>query len=118
MGLAGVGPADQDGVALMSNEVAAGEIPHQRLVDRVSSKTKSSIFQSQRQLGDGDLNFVHRTCLSESSPSGGRKIHMLTDTFGRSLRLILTAGQASNVTAAPDLLEGQEGMCRAHRQSP
>ena len=33
---------------------------------------------------------------------------MLADTFGRPLRLRITPGQASDVTAAPDLLEGQK----------
>ncbi|MFA7584777.1 MAG: IS5 family transposase [Novosphingobium sp.] len=32
---------------------------------------------------------------------------MLTDTLGRPLRFCITPGQASDVTAAPDLLEGQ-----------
>ena len=34
---------------------------------------------------------------------------MLADTFGRPLRLIITAGQASDITQAPALLEGQAG---------
>jgi transposase len=33
---------------------------------------------------------------------------MLADTLGRPLRLCITPGQASDITAAPDLLEGQE----------
>lgn len=33
---------------------------------------------------------------------------MLADTFGRPLRFRITPGQASDVTAAPDLLEGQK----------
>jgi transposase len=32
---------------------------------------------------------------------------MLADTLGRPLRLIVTAGQASDITQAPALLEGQ-----------
>jgi putative transposase len=32
---------------------------------------------------------------------------MLADTFGRPLRFIITAGQASDIASAPDLLEGQ-----------
>ena len=32
---------------------------------------------------------------------------MLADTFGRSLRLRITPGQASDIASAPDLLEGQ-----------
>jgi transposase len=34
---------------------------------------------------------------------------MLADTFGRPLRFIITAGQASDITQAPALLEGQSG---------
>jgi len=34
---------------------------------------------------------------------------MLADTLGRPLRLIVTAGQAGDVTQAPALLEGQVG---------
>jgi putative transposase len=33
---------------------------------------------------------------------------MLADTLGRPLRLRITPGQASDITTAPDLLEGQE----------
>ena len=36
------------------------------------------------------------------------KIHMLCDTLGRPLRFLITPGQANDITAAPDLLEGQE----------
>lgn len=32
---------------------------------------------------------------------------MLADTFGRPLRFCITPGQASDITSAPDLLEGQ-----------
>src|SRR5205807_4320030 len=34
MGLAGAGPANQDGIALLGEEATAGEIAHQGLVDR------------------------------------------------------------------------------------
>ena len=34
---------------------------------------------------------------------------MLTDALGRPLRFIVTAGQASDITQAPALLEGQAG---------
>jgi transposase len=36
------------------------------------------------------------------------KIHMLCDALGRPLRFLITPGQASDITAAPALLEGQE----------
>jgi len=34
---------------------------------------------------------------------------MLADALGRPLRLILTAGQAGDITQAPALLDGQAG---------
>ena len=34
MGLAGTGPADQHGVALLGDEATAGEVVHERLIDR------------------------------------------------------------------------------------
>lgn len=33
---------------------------------------------------------------------------MLADTFGRPLRFIITPGQSSDITVAPDLLSGQD----------
>jgi transposase len=33
---------------------------------------------------------------------------MLCDTLGRPLRFLITPGQANDITAAPDLLKGQE----------
>lgn len=33
---------------------------------------------------------------------------MLCNTLGRPLRFLITPGQANDITAAPDLLEGQE----------
>src|SRR3954453_21379194 len=40
MGLAGAGPADQHGVALLGNEVTPGEVTHERLVDRRAVELK------------------------------------------------------------------------------
>lgn len=37
------------------------------------------------------------------------KIHMLTDTLGRPLRFVVTAGQVGDVTQAQALPAGQEG---------
>jgi len=37
------------------------------------------------------------------------KIHLLADTLGRPLRIIVTAGQVGDITQAPALLEGQSG---------
>ena len=36
------------------------------------------------------------------------KIHLLADTLGRPLRILLTPGQASDITVAAALLEGQQ----------
>ena len=36
------------------------------------------------------------------------KIHVLADALGRPLRFSITAGQAHDITAAPELLEGQQ----------
>ena len=55
MGLAGAGAADQDDVALMGEEVAAGEVAHQGLVDRRAVEGEVVDVLGQRQLGDGDL---------------------------------------------------------------
>ena len=37
------------------------------------------------------------------------KVHLLADALGRPLKIILTPGQAHDVTAAPALLDGVEG---------
>ena len=55
MSLAGAGSADQHDVALMRQEVAAGEIAHQDLVDRRAGEVEVVDILGQRQLGDGDL---------------------------------------------------------------
>ncbi len=55
MGLAGPGATDKDDVALMGEEVAAGEVAHQRLVDRSVLEGEVVDVLGKRQLGDGDL---------------------------------------------------------------
>ena len=55
MGLAGAGAADQHDVALLGEEAAAGEVAHQRLVDRRAVEVEVVDVLGQRQLGDGDL---------------------------------------------------------------
>ena len=55
MRLAGAGPADQDEVALLCDEVAAGKIAHQALIDRRSVEGKLVHILGERQLGDGQL---------------------------------------------------------------
>ena len=55
MGLAGAGAADQDDVALVSEELAAGEVADQGLVDRRIVEDEVIEVLGQRQLGGGDL---------------------------------------------------------------
>ena len=51
----GAGAADQDDVALMGEEVAAGEVAYQGLVDRRLVEGEVVDILGKRQLGDGDL---------------------------------------------------------------
>jgi hypothetical protein len=55
MGLARAGPADQHGVALLGDEVPAGEIVYERLVDRRALELEVVEVLGERQLGDGEL---------------------------------------------------------------
>src|SRR4051794_237547 len=55
MGLAGTGPADQHGIALLGDEAAAGEIVDERLVDWRSLELEDIEVFGERQLGDGEL---------------------------------------------------------------
>ena len=55
MGLAGAGSADQHGVALLGDEAAAGEVVHERLVDRRALELEVVEVLGERQLGDGEL---------------------------------------------------------------
>ena len=53
--LAGAGAADQDQVALVVQEGAAGEVAHQRLIDRHSLEVKRVDVLHERHLGDRHL---------------------------------------------------------------
>ncbi len=55
MGLAVARAPDQDGIALMGDEVAGRQVAHQRLVDRRALEHELLDVPGQRQLGDGDL---------------------------------------------------------------
>jgi len=55
MRLAGAGPADQHGVALLCNEAAVGEVIYERLVDRRALELEVIEVFGERQLGDGEL---------------------------------------------------------------
>ena len=55
MRLAGAGPADQHGIALLGDEAAAGEIVDERLVDRRALELEVVEVLGERQLGDGEL---------------------------------------------------------------
>ena len=55
MGLAGAGPADQHGVALLGEEGPAGKIAHEGLVDRGAGELEVVEVLCQWQPGDGEL---------------------------------------------------------------
>src|SRR5271167_500003 len=55
MCFAGAGTADQDGVTLLGDEAAAGEIIDQRLVDGGTLELEVLKVFGQRQFGDGEL---------------------------------------------------------------
>src|SRR5580704_6489420 len=57
MRLACAGPADEDDVALLGDESAAGQIAHESLVDRRILEGEVFDVFGQRQLGDGELIF-------------------------------------------------------------
>ena len=55
MGLAGPRAADEDDIALMGDEVAAGQVADERLVERRAVEDEVADILGERQLGDGDL---------------------------------------------------------------
>jgi hypothetical protein len=55
MGLAGAGPANKDGIALLGDEAAAGEIIDQGLVDGGAIELEVLKVLGKRQFGDGEL---------------------------------------------------------------
>ena len=57
MGLAGARAADQDDVALLSDEAAASEIIDERLIDRRAVELEVGDILGKRQLGNGELVF-------------------------------------------------------------
>src|SRR5215204_3252412 len=57
MGLAGSGAADEDDVALVSQELAPGELAHKVLVDGGAREGELGDVLGKRQLGDRDLVF-------------------------------------------------------------
>lgn len=66
---------------------------------------------------DSTIVRAHQQAASERGGQGSgagalprwtdHQIHMLADALGRPLRLVVTAGQAGDVTQAPALLEGR-----------
>jgi hypothetical protein len=62
MGFAGSGSADQYGVALLSEEGAAGEVIDERFVDWCSFELEVVEVFGERQLGNGEL-VLDRACL-------------------------------------------------------
>src|SRR6185369_2961472 len=57
VGLAGSGSADQHGIASLCDAAAAGEVVHERLVDRCALELEVIEVLGERQLGDGELVF-------------------------------------------------------------
>ena len=57
MCLPGAGSADQDDIALLDDESAAGRIAHESLIDRRVLEGEVVDILGQRQLGDGELVF-------------------------------------------------------------
>lgn len=57
VGLAGSGSADQDDVALLSDEVTAGEVGDEGLVGRGAVELEFVEVLGERKLGDGELVF-------------------------------------------------------------
>jgi len=57
MALAGAGPADQHGVALLGEKAAARQIVNQHLVDRRAGEVELVEILGQRKLGDRELVF-------------------------------------------------------------
>jgi len=57
MGFAGSGAADEDGIALLGEEAAFGQIAHQAFVDGRALEVEAGNLLGQRQLGDGELVF-------------------------------------------------------------
>ena len=55
MCLAGAGPADQHGIALLGDEASAGKVVDERLVDRRALELEVAEVLCERQLGDGEL---------------------------------------------------------------
>src|ERR1700722_19464379 len=55
--LACAGSPDEDDVALLGDEAAAGQIAHQSLIDRRFLEGEVVDVLSQRQFGDGELIF-------------------------------------------------------------
>src|SRR3954451_24355229 len=55
MCFAGAGTADQDGITLLRDEAAAGEIIDQRLVDGCAFELEVLKILGKRQFGDGEL---------------------------------------------------------------
>ena len=67
MGLAGTGAADQNSVASLGKEAAAGEIANERLVDRGAGELEVVEILGERQLGNSELVTDRTACFSLTS---------------------------------------------------
>src|SRR6266496_964739 len=93
MGLAGSSPADQDDIALLSEESATGEIAHQRLIDGRARELEVIEVLGERQLGNGELVFDRARLLLVDL--GGEQV------ADDALRLMLALDRSGH-----DLVEG------------
>ena len=76
MRLAGAGPADQHGVALLSEEAPGGEVMDEGLIDGRAREGEVGEVLGQRQLGDGELVLAGRALYSMqfgNVPSSARR---------------------------------------------
>jgi hypothetical protein len=91
MGLAGAGAADQDDVALMGEEVAAGEVAHQGLIDRRIVEDEVVDIFGEWQLGDGDLVLDRPSLLL--GDLGGKQV------ADEALRLVLAFDRVAMISS-------------------
>jgi hypothetical protein len=93
MGFAGAGSANQHGIALLGEESAAGEIAHQRLVDRRAVELEVFKILGERQLGDGELVFDRAHLLLVDL--GGEQV--ADDALSRNCPRMVTRGTVATL---------------------
>lgn len=86
-----IGPADEDDVALLGDEVAVGEVGDEGLIDRRAGEVEHIEVLGKRELGDGEL-VLDRACLLLGYLALRRSP---TKRCGSCLRLSATASVSS-----------------------